>query len=261
MPDRDDIAAAFAAAIENPLLWRGILAIVAVLTFFLPWVTLDGDSASTHGASLIANMFHGSARGQMLSASFVGGASLMIIPIFIAVTTFAGTMRTTMGYDAIGYNAATVALIFLLLLVADSVTSTSHVMLGNMIRPQWGLIILPLTQIALASHSVWAKYFAHGDRPWDRATDDDGQDDFEEETPPRRRRRPIANETEEDAPQDTQATGSAVLTPPTRDPAPTPSTPTSGRRRATSRMPEQHRRRFSERMTRLPDDKPIDRTP
>ena len=261
MPDRDDIAAALAAAIETPLLWRGILAIVAVLTFFLPWVTLDGDSASSHGASLIANMFHGSARGQMLSASFIGGASLMIIPIFIAVTTFAGTIRTTMGYDAIGYNAATVALIFLLLLVADSVTSTSHVMFGNMIRPQWGLIILPLTQMALATHSVWTKYFAHGDRPWDGETHDRRQDDFEEQTAPTRRRRPITNDMDEDAPQETQTTGSAILTPPTRDPAPAPATPTSGRRRATSRMPEQHRKRFSERMTRLPDDNPIDRAP
>ena len=260
MPDREDIAAAFAAAIETPLLWRGILAIVAVLTFFLPWVTLDGDTASTHGASLIANMFHGSARGHMLSASFIGGASLLILPILIAVVTFAGTLRTTMGYDAIGYNISALALIFLLLLAADPVTNTSHIMFGNMVRPQWGLYILPLTQVALTTHSLWAKYFPSRDKPWD-TTSQESDEDTSPQRAPRRPQGNTPNDTNDHGDDQRQVAATALLTPAAREQH--SNTPDQGDSptRPTGRMPEQQRRKFSDRMSRLPEDRPIDRAP
>ena len=72
-------------------IWRDLIAVVSIVTMLLPWVYLDGSSSPMTGADLIAYTFTGPERGAMIRESFLGAASLFVIPLIVlvmAVTVF-----------------------------------------------------------------------------------------------------------------------------------------------------------------------------
>ena len=54
------------AALENPYLWRNVLAIVGMASLLLPWTKLDGAASAMSGADMIAYLFTGAERWEML---------------------------------------------------------------------------------------------------------------------------------------------------------------------------------------------------
>lgn len=233
MLNKDNLTEALAEAAENPLVWRSLLALVALLSFLLPWITMDGNSSSTSGSSLAAHLFHGTDRGHMFSVSFTAAITLLTLPFLLLALTAVTTFKTVWGHDAIGLNAAIIAVALLLLIGAKPLASTAHTTLGGITQPHWGIIMLSLTQLSLAGHSLWEKFGRGNPGPRDRAESRAGNSGPEETS----RGRPTAPEEQQPA----QAVGTIHMDTPGASETPR-------LRRPRSRMPADRRRRFSERM-------------
>ena len=120
----------------------------------LPWVYLDGSESPLSGADLIEYTFFGPERGAMARESFLGAASLLVVPLVVlvmAVTVFAKTVR---GHTSIAGNAGAGLLPLLIVIFAGRVTSSDHLLVGGFVIPGWGMILLFLCQASLLAHSL-----------------------------------------------------------------------------------------------------------
>ena len=140
--------------VSDTSIWRNLISIVAILSMLLPWVYLDGSGSPLSGADLIEYTFFGPERGAMARESFLGAASLLVVPLVVlvmAVTVFAKTVR---GHTSIAWNAAAGLLPLLIVIFAGRVTSSDHLLVGGFVIPGWGMILLFLCQVSLLAHSL-----------------------------------------------------------------------------------------------------------
>ena len=268
MNHKEKLAAAAAAATDNPLLCRSAIAFVALLSFFLPWITFDGNSGGHSGATLAANMLHGTDRGEMFSTSFTAAIAVITLPFLAMAAAIIATFQTVRGYDILALNIGIILIVLLLLIGSAPLTSTSHTMMFGWTQPNWGLILLLLCNLTLGAHTIWYKFSTASTGHWDQPKDEE-----EPAPPPRQPQQPeqpvyqhpatgsrtvghaqIPTRTA-DAPR--QHITYASEAPPTQpqDHAETPQPPpqqpppqTSPRPKA--RMPAGRRKKFSERMSR-----------
>ena len=243
MPQKEDLAAAVSAAIENPLLCRSVIAFAAALSFLLPWLTLDGNTSATTGANLAANLFHGTDRGHMFDISFKAALAILTLPFFTLILTAVMTFKTVRGHDTLIFNFAVIALLLLTLIGTGPLASTSHQIAGKWAQPQWGIILLMLTQTALIGHSLWTIYSKSPPGRYaapHQVDEDDEEEDLQQYQTqghqPQHPHQPHQGQTIGTAPLQQQPPA------PAQDPNPQPE------RRPRSRMPAERRQRFSERM-------------
>ena len=151
------------AAIENPYLWRNVLAIIGMASLLLPWVKLDGASSAMSGADIIAYLFTGAERWEMLKSSPLGALAFLLVPPVTLVLTLLVFTRNIRGLDSTVLSMVSgLALVPMVVFSGSTVSSDSTVSSGLM-APQVGMVILFLSQLGIITvgRAPWGKLL-HG---------------------------------------------------------------------------------------------------
>ena len=155
MLSRQKIRDMLQAAWRNVYLWRNLLAIAGIASMMLPWIYLDGAESSLSGAELIAYTFStGTERWEMLKQSVPGALILFFIPSAVAVLSIVVFAKTWQDQHSAKLNAVAGLLPLLIVVFAGSITSSEHLLAGRLVFPQAGIILMFLSQGALAVHSL-----------------------------------------------------------------------------------------------------------
>ena len=185
---------------ENLYLWRNVLAIIGITSLMLPWAKLDGASGSVSGSDLIAYLLTGSERLDMIRNSFLGTASLFLVPVCVLATTIMVWTKAFTEKTAIKLNIIAIILPVPMLIFAGGITSSDNISKGIM-TPQTGVIIMVLTQAAMIA--LEAFMISGKPLPWRRG--EGVQDDTERVSQkPRQSQKKAAKEQPrtEDQPRD-----------------------------------------------------------
>ena len=174
---------------ENLYLWRNVLAIIGILSLMLPWVKLDGASGSITGSGLIAYLLTGTERLDMLRNSFLGTATLLLVPISVLVTTIMVWIKAFTEKSAFKMNIITILLPLPLLIFAGSVTSSQNILAKGIMTPQVGVIILVLSQAAMIA--LEAFMLSGKPLPWNRGNAQDPEQDERNAVSQKSRRNPV----------------------------------------------------------------------
>ena len=151
------------AAIENPYLWRNVLAIIGMASLLLPWVKLDGASSAMSGADIIAYLFTGAERWEMLKSSPLGALAFLLVPPVTLVLTLLVFTRNIRGLDSTVLSMVSgLAPVPMVVFSGDTVSSDSTVS-GGLMAPQVGMVILFLSQLGIITvgRAPWGKLL-HG---------------------------------------------------------------------------------------------------
>lgn len=155
MASRQRIQGALRDFLRNAYLWRSLIALVGMASMTLPWVYLDGAESSLSGAELIAYTFvTGSERWDMIKESVLGAASLFLVPPVVGALSIAVFVSAFRDRDCVMLNAFAGLLPLLIVIFSGSITSSEHLIGGRLVFPQAGIIVMFLSQAALAIHSL-----------------------------------------------------------------------------------------------------------
>ena len=152
------------AAIENPYLWRNVLAIIGMASLLLPWVKLDGAASAMTGAEIIAYLFTGAERWEMLISSPLGALAFLLVPPATLVLTLLVFTRNIRGLDSTVLSmVAGLAPVPMVVFSGDTVSSDSAVS-GGLMAPQVGMVILFLSQLGIITvgRAPWGRLLRGG---------------------------------------------------------------------------------------------------
>ena len=152
------------AAIENPYLWRNVLAIIGMASLLLPWVKLDGAASAMSGAEIIAYLFTGAERWEMLISSPLGALAFLLVPPVTLVLTLLVFTRNIRGLDSTVHSmVAGLAPVPMVVFSGDTVSSDSAVS-GGLMAPQVGMVILFLSQLGIITvgRAPWGRLLRGG---------------------------------------------------------------------------------------------------
>ena len=152
------------AAIEKPYLWRNVLAIIGMASLLLPWVKLDGASSAMSGADIIAYLFTGAERWEMLKSSPLGALAFLLVPPVTLVLTLLVFTRNIRGLDSTVLSMVTgLAPVPMVMFSGDTVSSDSAVS-GGLMAPQVGMVILFLSQLGIITvgRAPWGRLLRGG---------------------------------------------------------------------------------------------------
>ena len=141
-------------SVNQTTLVRTGLALLSLLGFLLPWVTMDGSSSSHSGAELILHSFTGPERGALARVTLLGALSLLFVPPVSAVLTIIIFFRTLSADRPMVLNILAIFLPALLLFLATPIVSTTHPTVMGVLLPSWGIALTMLSQAALLAHAV-----------------------------------------------------------------------------------------------------------
>ncbi len=151
------------AAIENPYLWRNVLAIISMASFLLPWVKLDGASSAMSGADIIAYLFTGAERWEMLKSSPLGALAFLLVPPVTLVLTLLVFTRNIRGLDSTVLSMVSGLAPVPMVVFSGSTVSSDSTVSGGLMAPQVGMVILFLSQLGIITvgRAPWGKLL-HG---------------------------------------------------------------------------------------------------
>ena len=137
-------------------LWRNLLSILAIVSIILPWAHLDGQQSSHSGTELIAHLFAGNERIQMLRHSPLGFLTLFFTPMIAAVMTLLVFWKVWNEREPLMNHLVLLVVPVPMLLFAGSLTSSQHHMFGSRMAPQEGVILLMATQLGMVALTLYA---------------------------------------------------------------------------------------------------------
>ena len=137
------------AAIENPYLWRNVLAIIGMASLLLPWVKLDGASSAMSGADIIAYLFTGAERWEMLKSSPLGALAFLLVPPVTLVLTLLVFTRNIRGLDSTVLSMVSGLAPVPMVVFSGSTVSSDSTVSGGLMAPQVGMVILFLSQLGI----------------------------------------------------------------------------------------------------------------
>ena len=151
------------AAIENPYLWRNVLAIIGMASLLLPWVKLDGASSAMSGADIIAYLFTGAERWEMLKSSPLGALAFLLVPPVTLVLTLLVFTRNIRGLDSTVLSMVSGLAPVPMVVFSGSTVSSDSAVSGGLMAPQVGMVILFLSQLGIITvgRAPWGKLL-HG---------------------------------------------------------------------------------------------------
>ena len=151
------------AAIENPYLWRNVLAIIGMASLLLPWVKLDGASSAMSGADIIAYLFTGAERWEMLKSSPLGALAFLLVPPVTLVLTLLVFTRNIRGLDSTVLSMVAGLAPVPMVVFSGSTVSSASTVSGGLMAPQVGMVILFLSQLGIITvgRAPWGKLL-HG---------------------------------------------------------------------------------------------------
>ena len=151
------------AAIENPYLWRNVLAIIGMASLLLPWVKLDGASSAMSGADIIAYLFTGAERWEMLKSSPLGALAFLLVPPVTLVLTLLVFTRNIRGLDSTVLSMVSGLAPVPMVVFSGSTVSSDSTVSGGLMAPQVGMVILFLSQLGIITvgRAPWGKLL-HG---------------------------------------------------------------------------------------------------
>ena len=131
-----------------------VAALMGPVALLIPWLSLDGHTASLSGTDLMAYAFHGNDRLVMWRISPLATAALLVLPFAITAgvsMTAVNVLRRDHRLDA---PVFTVAAVLLLLRFTPPVLASQTHVVGQFAMPGWGLALLlaaTLTVIAMSA--------------------------------------------------------------------------------------------------------------
>ena len=146
--------AAADTSIDQTTMARAGLALLSLVGFLLPWVTMDGSSSSHSGAELILHSFTGPERGALARVTLLGALSLLFVPPVSAVLTIIIFFRTLKAERPMVLNILAIFLPALMLFLAAPIVSSTHPTIMGVLLPSWGIALVMLTQAALLGHAI-----------------------------------------------------------------------------------------------------------
>ena len=151
------------AAIENPYLWRNVLAIIGMASLLLPWVKLDGASSAMSGADIIAYLFTGAERWEMLKSSPLGALAFLLVPPVTLVLTLLVFTRNIRGLDSTVLSMVSGLAPVPMVVFSGSTVSSDSTVSSGLMAPQVGMVILFLSQLGIITvgRAPWGKLL-HG---------------------------------------------------------------------------------------------------
>ena len=152
------------AAIENPYLWRNVLAIIGMASLLLPWVKLDGASSAMSGADIIAYLFTGAERWEMLKSSPLGALAFLLVPPVTLVLTLLVFTRNIRGLDSTVLSMVSGLAPVPMVVFSGSTVSSDSAVSGGLMTPQVGMVILFLSQLGIITvgRAPWGKLLRGG---------------------------------------------------------------------------------------------------
>ena len=152
------------AAIENPYLWRNVLAIIGMASLLLPWVKLDGASSAMSGADIIAYLFTGAERWEMLISSPLGALAFLLVPPVTLVLTLLVFTRNIRGLDSTVLSMVSGLAPVPMVVFSGSTVSSDSAVSGGLMAPQVGMVILFLSQLGIITvgRAPWGKLLRGG---------------------------------------------------------------------------------------------------
>lgn len=161
-----------AAAVENPYLWRNVLAIIGMASLLLPWAKLDGAASALSGADMIAYLFSGAERWEMLRTSPLGAMAFLLAPAFALALTGLVFLKTIRGIDSFILNVVAALAPVPIVLFSGGIASSDIGMAHGMMAPQAGMVVLFLSQAGIVAVGVvpWTKVLDFGKRTRVKAT-------------------------------------------------------------------------------------------
>ena len=142
-------------SVDHPTLLRVSAAALAILSFLVPWTTLDGASSPISASSLIAMSFTNAEATLLFDVAFLPSFALFAIPAItapLAVYT-AATALLRKNLLPPSLIALVLALSFSPLTTAVVSSNTPQILGVNLPGP--GLFLFIVTNLFLVVHSVW----------------------------------------------------------------------------------------------------------
>ena len=88
---------------------RAATALLTLVGFLMPWVTLDGYADAMSGSDLIAYAFLNPERASLFQVSWTGTLALLMMPIAALTATIYGFYRSLKGDPSLGAHLAAAA--------------------------------------------------------------------------------------------------------------------------------------------------------
>ena len=133
---------------------RAMTAVMALISMFLPWAVLDGNSSSLSGAELIDYAFTSNERATMFQTSFMGAMGILFIPLIVTIATVMSFFRTIVQKTSTTSNLLGCLLPVIMIMVTGSITSSDQPDILGVTVPEWGIAMMISCHVILLIHGL-----------------------------------------------------------------------------------------------------------
>lgn len=151
-------------------LFRFSVALVFILSNFLPWIKLDDTTDSINGIDLAVYLFHGADKLLFLNQNLFMAIGLFVLPVVIIITTtfiaaglvisIFNTWENRSTTSIINLGKVLLPIVFLMFLVKPFVDESS-IQIHAFVLPNIGLTLVLVFASMLAMFEIYCNYKVH----------------------------------------------------------------------------------------------------
>ena len=125
---------------------RAATALLTLVGFLTPWVTLDGYAGAMSGSDLIKYALLNPERASLFQVSWMGTIALLTMPLATLAATLYGFYRSLTGDPSLGAHLGAATAPILMLVLAGSILSSEAARFFGMPLPGFGVAAVIITQ-------------------------------------------------------------------------------------------------------------------